>query len=84
MVTFTGLPNPRRAHNPGSVTRHARVAYAGSRRLRVRARRPPFCGTSSAEEFMDTLGALMDASKVGARPPAAGRESVVCSARVGE
>ena len=84
MVTFSGFPNPRRGHSPGSVTHHARVAYAGSRRLRVRARRPPFCGTSSAEEFMDVLEASMDASKVGARPPAAGHRQVVYRGRVGE
>ena len=36
------------------------------------------------EEFMDVLEALMDAVNVDARPPAAGRESVVCRGRVGE
>ena len=84
MVTFSGFPNPRRGHSPSSVTHHARVAYAGSLRLRMCARRPPSCGTSSAEEFMDVLEASMDASKVGARPPAAGHGQVVCRGRVGE
>ena len=84
MVMRTGFPNPRRGHSPSSVTHHARVAYAGSLRLRMCARRPPSCGTSSAEEFMDVLEALMDTSKVDARPPAAGHGQVVCIGRVRE